>query len=178
MLPPQRAKSHFQGDLSQSGDAQGLSPKVINFAHLHKYSYFEDALWIGETWFASWYVQNVSTFLNPFAIVSPLICVFWIQLTRTNAVFSRIALVSRFSAEIQLLGKILEKYRKVSILPEDTQSQNTRRRGATRGSHHLVARARPGRAKGWCGHPSHRLDPFFLLHIPSDLKTSGVWRFF
>jgi hypothetical protein len=24
-----------------------------------------------------WYVQNVSTFPNTFAIVSPLICVFW-----------------------------------------------------------------------------------------------------
>jgi hypothetical protein len=45
---------------------------------------------------ALWYVQNVSTFPNTFAIVSPLICVFWIQLTRTNAVFSRIALVPFF----------------------------------------------------------------------------------
>jgi hypothetical protein len=55
-----------------------------------------------------WYVQNVSTFPNTFTIVSPLIYVFWIQLTRTNAVFSRIALVSCFCAEIQLLGKIPE----------------------------------------------------------------------
>jgi hypothetical protein len=53
-----------------------------------------------------WYVQNVSTFLNTFAIVSPLICVFWIQLTRTNVVFSRISLVSCFCAEIRLSGKI------------------------------------------------------------------------
>jgi hypothetical protein len=56
----------------------------------------------------SWYVQNVSTFPNSFAIVFPPICVFWIQLTRTNAVFSRIALVSCFYAEIRLLGKIVE----------------------------------------------------------------------
>jgi hypothetical protein len=56
---------------------------------------------------SKWYVQNISTFLNTFAIVS-LICVFWIQLTRTNAVFSRIALVSCFCAEIWLLGKILQ----------------------------------------------------------------------
>jgi hypothetical protein len=55
-----------------------------------------------------WYIQNVSTFPNTFTIVSPLICVFWIQLTQTNAVFSRIALVSCFCAEIQLLGKIPE----------------------------------------------------------------------
>jgi hypothetical protein len=53
-----------------------------------------------ESGFGAWYVQNVSTFPNTFAIVSPLICVFWIQLTLTDAVFSRIALVSRFCAEI------------------------------------------------------------------------------
>jgi hypothetical protein len=61
----------------------------------------------------SWYVQNVSTFPNTFAIVFPLICVFWIQLTRTNTVFSRIALVSCFCAEIQLSGKILENIAKI-----------------------------------------------------------------
>jgi hypothetical protein len=55
-----------------------------------------------------WYVQNVSTFPNTFAVVFPLICVFWMQLTQTNAVFSRIALVSCFCAEIQLSGKIPE----------------------------------------------------------------------
>jgi hypothetical protein len=56
----------------------------------------------------SWYVQNVSTLPNTFAIVSPLICVFWIRLTRTNVVFSIIALVSCFCAEIRLSGKIPE----------------------------------------------------------------------
>jgi hypothetical protein len=60
----------------------------------------------------SWYVQNVSTFPNTFAIVSPLICVFWIQLTWTNAIFSRIALVSYFCAEIRLSGKIPENIAK------------------------------------------------------------------
>jgi hypothetical protein len=60
-----------------------------------------------------WYVQNVSTFPNTFAIVSPLICVFWIQLTRTNTVFSRIALVSCFCAEIRLSGKISENIVKI-----------------------------------------------------------------
>jgi hypothetical protein len=69
------------------------------------------------------------------------------------------------------------KYRKVPILPEDTRSQSPRRRGATGGTHHLVARARPGCARGWCGRPRCRLDPSFRLHIPSDLKISGVWRF-
>jgi hypothetical protein len=52
-------------------------------------------------------------FPKHFCYVSPLICVFWIQLTRTNAVFSRIALVSRFCAEIQLPVKILEKSSKI-----------------------------------------------------------------
>jgi hypothetical protein len=61
----------------------------------------------------NWYVQNVSTFSNTFAIVSPLICVFWIQLTRTDAIFSRIAPVSRFCAEIQLSVKIREKSSKI-----------------------------------------------------------------
>jgi hypothetical protein len=61
----------------------------------------------------SWYVQNVSTFPNTFAVVSPLICVFWMQLTWTNAVFSRIAMVSRFCAEIQVLVKIRENITKI-----------------------------------------------------------------
>jgi hypothetical protein len=61
----------------------------------------------------SWYVQNVSNFPNTFAMVSPLICVFWIQLTWTDAVFSRIALVSHFCAEIQLSVKIREKSSKI-----------------------------------------------------------------
>jgi hypothetical protein len=63
--------------------------------------------------YGCWYVQNVSTFSNTFAVVSPLICMFWMQLTWTNAVFSRIALVSRFCAEIQLLGKILKNITKI-----------------------------------------------------------------
>jgi hypothetical protein len=43
----------------------------------------------------------------------PLICVFCMQLTRTNAIFSRIALVSRFCAEIQLSVKIRENIVKI-----------------------------------------------------------------
>jgi hypothetical protein len=61
----------------------------------------------------SWYVQNVSTFPNTFAIVSPLICVFWMELTRTNTVFSRIALASCFCAEIRLSGKISKNIAKI-----------------------------------------------------------------
>jgi hypothetical protein len=68
------------------------------------------------------------------------------------------------------------KYYKNPILLEDLQSQNTRRRGARRVPHHMVARPRPGRARGWCGRPNHLLKPPFRLHIQSDLKTLGVWR--
>jgi hypothetical protein len=69
------------------------------------------------------------------------------------------------------------KYCKNPNLPEDTRSQSTRRRGARRAPHHLVARARPGHARGWCGCPSHLLKPPFRLHIPSDLEISGVQHF-
>jgi hypothetical protein len=86
--------------------------------------------------------------------------------------------VSCFCAEIQLSGKNPEKYCKNPILPEDPRSQNMRRRGARRVPHHLVARARPGRARGWCGHPCHLFEPPFCLHIPFDLKLSGVRRFY
>jgi hypothetical protein len=107
---------------------------------------------------------------------SPNLCVLN-TLTRTNAVFSRIALVSCFCAEIQLSGKNPRKYCKNPILPEDPQSQNKRWRGARRAPHHLVARPKPGHARGWCGRPSHLLDPTFCLHIPSNLKLSRVRRF-
>jgi hypothetical protein len=70
-----------------------------------------------------------------------------------------------------------EKYCKILILPEDKRSQNTRRRGATRGPHHLVARVRPVRARGWCSRPSRLLDPSFRLYTPSDLKGSVVRHF-
>jgi hypothetical protein len=70
------------------------------------------------------------------------------------------------------------KYCKNPILPEDPWSQNTRRRGAGRPPHHLVARPKPGRARVWWGHPSRLLEPSFRLQIPFDLKLSGVRHFF
>jgi hypothetical protein len=82
----------------------------------------------------SWYVQNVSTFPNTFAIVSPLICMFWIQLTRTNAIFSRIALVSCFCAEIQLLVKIREKLAKI-LFHQKTHGARRWDGGEARGHH-------------------------------------------
>jgi hypothetical protein len=96
-----------------------------------------------------WYVQNVSTFLNTFAIVSPLICVFWIQLTWTNAVFSRIALVSRFCAEIRLLGKIPENIAKILFYQK---THGARRRVEEEQGPGLTTRGRgPALAASTCG---------------------------
>lgn len=53
----------------------------------------------------AWYVQNVSILSNTFAIVLHLICMIWMELTRTNTIFSRIALLSYFCGESQLSGK-------------------------------------------------------------------------
>jgi hypothetical protein len=85
-------------------------------------------------------------------------------------------MVSHFCAEIQLSGKFPENIAKL-LFYQRTQSQKTRQRGATRGPHHLVARGRPGRTRGWCGCLSHRLEPSFRLHKVSDLKTEGVQHF-
>jgi hypothetical protein len=79
--------------------------------------------------------------------------------------------VSCFCAKIRLSGKNPRKYRKVPILLEDIWSQNTRWRG---GTHHLVARARLGRSRGWGGRPRRHHEPSFRLHIPSDMKILGV----
>jgi hypothetical protein len=97
----------------------------------------------------SWYVQNISTFLNTFAIVSPLICVFWIQLTWTNIVFSRIALVSHFCAEIQLPVKILEKSSKI-IFHQKTHGAGRRDGVEARGLHTHRGRGLALAAPTWC----------------------------
>src|SRR5215203_6444046 len=88
---------------------------------------------------------------TPFAIVLPLICVFWIPLTRTNAVFSRIALVSRFCAEIQLSGKSSEFMRKVLFSQNIDGARRASQVGA-RGPHTLGRRGPGGgRAALLCG---------------------------
>jgi hypothetical protein len=80
--------------------------------------------------------------------------------------------VSRFCAEIQLLGKFPKNIAKLLFY------QKTRRRRATRDPHHLAARARPGRARGWCGRLGHRLEPSFRLYKVPDLKIEGGSTFF
>jgi hypothetical protein len=92
----------------------------------------------------SWYVQNVSTFPNTFAIVFPLIFVFWIQLTGTNIVFIRIALVSHFCAEIQLPGKIPENIAKI-LFYQKTHGARVRD-GEGPGWHHTTWWHEPGLA--------------------------------
>jgi hypothetical protein len=97
----------------------------------------------------SWYVQNVSTFLNTFAIVSPLIYVFWIQLTRTHAVFSRIAPVSCFYAEIRLSGKIPENIAKILFCQKTHRARRRDEGGQWPG---LTTRGRdPGLVAPTCG---------------------------
>jgi hypothetical protein len=115
---------------------------------------------------ASWYVQNVSTFPNTFAVVSPLIYVFWIQLTQTNAIFSRIALVSHFCAKIQLLGKILENTAKI-LFYQKTHGARVRD-GEGPGGHHTTWWRGPGLAAPgvvWSPQPSPRapLPPTYTL---------------
>jgi hypothetical protein len=96
----------------------------------------------------SWYVQNVSTFPNTFDVVSPLISVFWMQLKRTNAIFSRIALVSRFCAEIQLLVKIGENIAKI-LFHQKTHGAR-RRDGEGLGGHHTTRGCGLGLAAPTC----------------------------
>jgi hypothetical protein len=108
-----------------------------------------------------WYVQNVSTFPNTFAIVSPLICMFWIQLTRTDVVFSRIALVSCFCAEIQLTVKIQEKSSKILF---HQKTHGARRRDGEEARGALTHR--------WCG-PALAAPPW-REEAPAALSTSPL----
>ena len=100
------------------------------------------------------------------------------QLTQTNTVFSRIALVSCFLCRKSSFGKIPEKYPGVPIFPEDTGSQKMRRRRATVAPHHMAARPRGGRAVVGCGRLGHPLATPFRLLKALDLKTSGGSTFF
>ena len=95
------------------------------------------------------------------------------QLTRTNAVFSRTALVSRFLCRNPTFKKIPRKYRKTPIFSKDPRSQKTRRRWATRAPHHGPVRPGLNRAGEWCGRLGHYLASPFRLLSPLDLKTRG-----
>jgi hypothetical protein len=118
----------------------------------------------------AWYVQNVSTFPNPFAVVFPIICVFWIQLTQTNIVFSRIALVSPFCAEIQLSGKFSENIAKLLF---HQRTHGTRRwdREEPRGAHTTWWRG-PGQATPGGGVAASAI----ASSLPSAYIKSLTWK--
>ena len=95
---------------------------------------------------------------------------------RTNAVFSRIALVSCFCAESQLSGKTPEKianllfYQKThgarrGVGDGPRVAQTTRRRG--QGAH---------RAARWCGHLGHAPEPLSRLLNPFELTKHQHMR--
>jgi hypothetical protein len=133
--------------------------------------------WWWKQW-RRWYVQNVSTFPNTFAIVSPLICVFWIQLTRTNAIFSRIALVSCFCAEIQLSVKIQEKSSKI-LFHQKTHGAKRRDGVEARGLHTHTG----GAAQPWSRPPGVRparpsTQPLLLPTYTPWPKNIGEMAFF
>ena len=62
---------------------------------------------------------------------------------------------------------------KPPILPEDSRSQKTRRRGEKGGPHHLAARWAHGRVSRWCGGLGHPLATPSRLLNPLDLKRWG-----
>ena len=100
------------------------------------------------------------------------------QLTQTDAVFSRIALVFSFCAENQLLGKIPENMPKILFHPKTPGARI--RDGEEPGGGHTTwwrgpGQAAPGGGVGPLGTPSASL---FAYKEPSDLKTSGGSTFF
>ena len=96
---------------------------------------------------------------------------------RTNAVFSRIALVSHFCAENQLSRKILENMPKILFYPKTHGARRVDAGEPRRAHTPPKARARPGRAWGRCGRLLAPLDLSFGLYIAYTLKHTGVRRF-
>ena len=92
----------------------------------------------------------------------------WMQLTRTNAVFSRFALVSCFCAENSTFEKNSDFNCNRHITPEDPRSQKGGRRGCTRKPRH--SRARPGVG------PRPRMA--WQPRSPLDLKIIGGFVIF
>ena len=97
---------------------------------------------------------------------------------QTDAVFSRIALVSTFCAENQLSGKIWENMPKILFHPKPPGAR-IRDREEPGGVHTTwwrgLGQAVPG---GGVGPPGTRSASLFAYKEPSDLKTSGGSMFF
>ena len=101
------------------------------------------------------------------------------QLTRTNAVFSRISLVSSFRAEKSTFEKNSEFNCNHHISPEDPRNQKGRRRGCTRQPRHTRARQGVGpRPQVWRGHLGNPPTLPFGLLKPLDLNINGGFVIF
>ena len=100
------------------------------------------------------------------------------QLTRTDAVFSRIALVSTFCAENQLSGKIPENMPKI-LFHQKTPGARIRDGGGLVPGHTTwplgLGLATPG---GGLATPDTPSVSLFAHKMPSDLKTQGGSTFF
>ena len=95
------------------------------------------------------------------------------QLTRTNAVFNRIALVSSFVQKNQLSRKTLI-FIGINITHRKTHGTERGNGVVARGNH-----TPPGRGQGWarallgCGHLGHPPTLPFGLHKALDLNIDG-----
>jgi hypothetical protein len=98
---------------------------------------------------------------------------FWIQLTQTNVVLSRIALVSHFCVEIQLSGKIPENIAKL-LFYQKTHGARRRDGEEPRGAHttwcHALGQAAPG---GGVAASSTALSPPFAYIKSLTWKQRG-----
>ena len=99
------------------------------------------------------------------------------ELMRTNAVFSRIALASCFCAEIKVLGKIWKNSRN-SYFPEDSRSQEGSCRRGPQPPDATWPRSRLDRAWGPPGHSVAGSATPFGLFIHPDLKREGDRSYF
>src|SRR3954465_14032617 len=100
------------------------------------------------------------------------------KLIQTNAVFSRISLVSCFCAENQLSGKIPENIPKVLF---SQKTHGARRRGAEGpGVGQTAPRCGPRPCRAWVasGHLRHLLGLPFRLYDLRDEKSRGVSELF
>ena len=98
----------------------------------------------------------------------------WIQLTRSNAVFSRITLVSSFCAENQLSGKIPENMPKI-LFHQKTHGARRRDGGGPRGAHTTWPCGRGQAApRGGVAASVTPSASLFAYKLPLDLRTKGV----
>ena len=100
------------------------------------------------------------------------------QLTQTNAVFSRIALVSSFVQKIQLSGKTPIF---IAIIIIHRKTHGAKRGGgvAARGDHAILGRVQGwARAQVWRGHLGHPPALPFGLHKALDLNIDGGFVIF